>query len=655
MKYERQRGPGLFDRIETTGIDWKPEAPRPLDGMQNVRIDFETSGLKWWEDHRPLGAAVYYEDGYSQYYPWGHQGGGNLSEEVMKEWFRREVRGKRITNQNTRFEVHQAREWGIDLEAQGNTVADVSHFAALLDDHRRTFNLEDLCRDFLPDFVDDRNAWKVARIDKSRMKEYHAGQVAAGAIQDVQRVVALEKVMWERMTIEDLHRVRKLEEDLIYVVCEMEKNASPLDVALLKDWRVRAQRELEGCLWSIYRETGLRVSPGSSKDIKKLFDSLGLPITEFTEAGAPSFTDAVLKRIDHPVITSLRRAAKLSDLLSDYLIKYDETVKDDGLLRYALHQLRTDTTEGNAGTISGRFSSGAIKISKSEKVGANIQQVFAVEKQADTYGEDYLIRQLFVPKSGRWLSADAKQIELRLFAHYANSPAIIKAYQDDPDLSFHDKIYEMLLPFKPDLGYKPLKNMNFAQVYGAGLIKIGVMMGHITEREGQKIRMECEEVKMKHSKHPALAQTALIKAIYNREIPEVQALLDKASEKAKSRGYVHTLLGRRMRFPDAYRLHKALNGVIQGSAADVMKLKLLDLHRERKYTGLLLRFTVHDEVNGDAMMEETPARVQEILNQQAIPLRVPIRWDVGVGANWAEPDILKLREKKAKAAKVLGL
>jgi DNA polymerase-1 len=135
---------------------------------------------------------------------------------------------------------------------------------------------------------------------------------------------------------------------------------------------------------------------------------------------------------------------------------------------------------------------------------------------------------------------------------------------------------------------------------------------------------------------PELVQAMEIEKIYNRVLPEVGPLLEQASELARKRGYVRTLLGRRTRFPEKSRLHKALNGVIQGTAADIMKRKLIELHKGRKDTGLSLRYTVHDEVDGDIPDLEHAKRVAGVLNSQSFPeIVVPILWEVGIGQNWA--------------------
>jgi DNA polymerase-1 len=138
-------------------------------------------------------------------------------------------------------------------------------------------------------------------------------------------------------------------------------------------------------------------------------------------------------------------------------------------------------------------------------------------------------------------------------------------------------------------------------------------------------------------KDPRMSQIIEVNRIYNREIPEAKPLLEKAKALAQARGYVRTVLGRRARFLNGYRIHKALNGIIQGSAADVMKQKLVELHEARKDTGLLLRFTVHDEVDGDIPNRGLAQKVAEVLNRQSfLQFKVPILWETSIGPNWKD-------------------
>jgi len=630
---------GLTDHLPKS--EWRPEPPPPLDNIHDIELDCETTGLRWWADDLPVGISIGLPDGRTQYLPWGHRAGGNLDEAQVKRWAFRELRGKRITNLNTRFDIHMLRKWGIDLDAQDNEVSDVSHYAALLDDHRYEFSLAALCKEFLGPTEQKVKIVDGHELDQNRMHEYHAGTVAVRAVADVRQVRLLKQVFWPMLDAQGLQRVRKLEDEVIFPVCEMEKNGTLLDVELLNRWIDESEALFHRLVRDIYLETGVPFTP-SPTGWAALFKIRGAVTTEVTaKTKRDSYSDHAVKVIKDPIIQKARLATKIKSLREKYLLKDKASIGPDGILRYALHQLRSKKDDGAdetaTGTISGRFSS--TEILKGE--GQNIQQRMKVAKQRESFGYDendashddeiFIIRKLHIPPPGwLFLSADAKQIEYRLFAHYANNPRVMQAYADDPDLKFHHFMQnEVLKPRKPDISYAQTKNLNFANIYGAGIIKKAVMLGFISESEAAEIRAA------KRWNDPRLETTKEINQVYQHEMPEVPKLLARAGSLAEVRGYVKTLLGRRMRFPDKQRLHKALNGVIQGTAADINKQKLVDLHRARKYTGLVMCFTVHDEVDGYVPARENADRVAEVLDAQSIPLRVPILWDVGCGPNWA--------------------
>ena len=597
-----------------------PQAPPSLTDCPTVALDVETNGLRWWDRDRPIGIAIGLPDGPMHYLPWGHRGGGNLDEHVIKRWARRELRGKHIVNLNTRFDLHMLHAWGIDLEAQGCTVSDVAHSAGLLDDHRQRFSLDALAQDYLGQEKTGKD------LDARQMADYPASRVAPRAESDVRQVLALRDVFAPKLQAENLERVQALEDQVIWVVCEMERNGSPIDTELLDQWITESEQAYLRGLWKIWRATDLQINPTASTDLEQLFTHLKLPISH-TPDGRPSFTDAVLALHDHPVITILRKTRKLGSLRSKYLLKYRDGICSDGVMRYALHQCRAQSGGGTAGTVTGRFSSTAID----RGVGINIQQVMSASKQRAAFDTDYLIRRLHRPASGLWLSADAAQIEYRLFAAEAKNPRVLKSYAADPGASFHRMMWEQLQKLKPDLSYKATKNLNFCKLYGGGAIKIGTMLDYITAEDAVALRAENAKWN-----HPKLAPTRQVLDLYARVLPEVGPMLTRTAMIAEQQGYVTTILGRRARLTSHF--YKALNRMIQGSAADVMKLKLVALHAARGSTGLRLRATVHDEVVGDIPDRDGAARVGEVLNAQSVDLPVPILWDVSTGETWGACD-----------------
>jgi len=619
----------MGDDAPEENLGWRPEPPPQLDGIDEIELDTETTGLRWWAGDRPIGISIKYGDK-KQYLPWGHTG-GNLDEAQVKEWAKRELRGKRITNVNMRFDNHMLYQWGVDLDEQGCTLEDPQHWAALLDEYRKEFGLDILGRDFLGQHKTGEG------LDKTRMASYHASQVEAYACQDVHLVAELKRAMVPLMDAQDLGKVRALEGEVIYPVCEMERNAAYVDKAQIRQAVIDSGRLLDEMLFEVSRETGFQVNPDKNADLVKLFAYLHLAVPGHTEKGNASFADALLEKIDNDIVQKVRRSGKLASLRSKFLIPYSQVVGDDNRLRFALHQLRGD----EYGTVRGRFSmSGASK--GIGQFGANLQQVFRVNSQRMAFGfahddsshdhEIFLVRGYFeaepyVMEDGsdaEYLSADAQSIEYRLAAHFAEATQILKAYEADQEkldrgdltgkwVDFHKVTGDMIRPYK-DLSRNIVKNANFCLVYGGGKPTLASTLG-----------MESGESDMIHS-------------IWHRVNPELSALPRKAEAIARKRGYVKTILGRRARFRTAEELmwaHAAVNYVIQGSAADIMKMKLVELHKARKYTGLLMRMTVHDEVGGDARMRETAQRVREILNRQSFKLKAPIVWEVETGKNWA--------------------
>jgi DNA polymerase I-like protein with 3'-5' exonuclease and polymerase domains len=657
----------LLDQIQDHELKgryekWRQKPLPSLEGVKEVFIDCETDGLEWWNGKKLMaGFSLFAPDaGIDQYVSVRHPNSDNIDIGTVRSWAREHLPGKRIVNQKTGFDVQVMYNDDIDLVDLGCTLGDVSHYAALLDDHRRVFNQAQLLKDY---GIDEEKVTVVdgTKLDPSRMAKYPAGLVDARARSDTRGVWKLKEKMWRQLTEQDLHRVRALEEQVIAPTCEMERNGAPINVEKAERWERELQTKAEEELFKLWRETGLKLNPDSNTDCAKLFKHRGVPITAFTEAGRPSFTAEALSHVEDPVLKKLAWAGKLLDLKGK-VTKILKSLDNRGHVRYALHQLRGD--EG--GTVQGRFSSSALL----GDFGINVQQQMAVGKHHEIYGEEfgYYIRELFEERYGliHW-SADAAQIEYRIFADKARTPKVIEAYSHDLEriaageepLSFHKMVWEMLKVLKPDLAYKPLKNLNFAKIYGAGLAKIAFMMGFISWQQFVELNNKyAREQGMKWADRPVhreilpdgtirewkgknndplLDSARAVEEIYKRELPEAQALIDYASKLAGERGYVRTAMGRRIRFFNGQRLHKALNGVIQGTAADIMKLKLVRLHEVRKEHGLVMRHTEHDETNNGVPDAEMARRLHAILNEQEFPqMKVPIVWESSTGANWKE-------------------
>jgi DNA polymerase I-like protein with 3'-5' exonuclease and polymerase domains len=344
----------------------------------------------------------------------------------------------------------------------------------------------------------------------------------------------------------------------------------------------------------------------------RLFRELKLTTGALTDTGRQSYAASALEGLaeTNDVVRRLVEIGHLKDLRNKYLVPYFEAAQSSGLLRFEFHQLKGD----QYGTVSGRFSSSK---PVGAKRGANVQQVIAVAKHIRLHGRRWIIRELFLPGSGLFVASDMSQIEYRVFAHLcavAGMPRLAEAYASDPRTDFHEKVGDFIHKYRPDFERKRVKNTNFMCLFGGGTGKMLEML-NVGEVEGRN----------------------LMRA-YHRAFPEARKMLNRAAEKAKSRGYVKTFLGRRARYPKAERLHTALNRAVQGGAADENKLALVALYKERKRLGIKIRMTVHDETAFDAPDEAAVRAAHEVLNRQHFPLRVPVIWETCYGQNWAECD-----------------
>jgi DNA polymerase I-like protein with 3'-5' exonuclease and polymerase domains len=257
--------------------NYVPDAPPERLGERRICLDFETDGLEWWAGSKAVGASYLFpESGRRGYVSWGHKGGGNsCDEETAVRWLRREIRDLHVDNSNTKFDIHTSRATGADLVTQNCTFGDVGHRAALLDDHRFRFGIDQLAHDFLGP---DRGKLQLPVSDKGRLHELPAWVVAPYAVEDVCLVNDLVDVTQPDIIAQELLEVLLLEQQIIPVVVEMEKNGAYLDVETLFRWRDEARAEYEEALHRVFRATGIRVtSPDSNKQLQAVFKRAASP------------------------------------------------------------------------------------------------------------------------------------------------------------------------------------------------------------------------------------------------------------------------------------------------------------------------------------------------------------------------------------------
>jgi len=582
-----------------------------LGNVESLAFDTETTVEKRMEERSLVGLSFRLPSGRKQYVPIRHPGGGNYPEANVREWLRCELRSKQLIVANAKFEIDTALKFGVDLEEQDCSFRDVFHAAALLNDHRYRLNLRLLAQEELN--------YEMQDVDHATIHQMTAAQAAPVAIEDAELTWLINESYTPKITAEDLGDVQDLEDNLVYCTAAMQRSGAYLDVPKLIKWRAEVTEEYNQRVMRLYELTGLRIKPTSANDMAKLFRHLGLQHTGFTtESGNESFAEEALEPIaghwvrqdsgncwivDNPAVQLALEGRQLASLKAKYLDPYLEKVAPDGKITYQLHQLRGD----EYGTITGRYSSSKDK----NGIGINIQQVSKREKQPLLL-QRWDVRELFIPPPGRvWASADASQIELRFLAHHAamlGMTRLAKAYAADPWVDFHRLMVEwtgLIRDFA--------KNVTFCKTYGGGYKKVAWMC-KVAEAEGKRINDQ-----------------------YDREFPEAKRLLKLAEDQALRIGYVRTFMGRRRRYTaEDTRHYSALNAVLQGGAADAMKIKLLETYRARKRLGLIIRNTIHDEFNGCLPDAEALKAWDQLLNEQTIELLAPIMWKTGVGKNWSE-------------------
>jgi len=600
-----------------------------------VVLDVETTGLKWWSD-KIFGIALSVADR-DMYFD-------VRREPEALEWLREEIpRVRHLSNHNVKFDWHFCREAGIHFPEDRTTCTMIR--AALIDEHRLTYDLDSLGKDYLGMRKDGDIYAELAEMFGGRPTRnaqignlHRAPPEIAGryAKQDTRLAYALWQWQEEQIEKQGLRQVHELERELLPVVVRMEHGGVRVDVERAEravfdiDRRVQAmQRELD-------KLAGFPVNPNPSGSIHRLFKPRRVPsadggehweavdgtVLPTTESGAPSLGADALRRMKHPaapMILSLRKMMKARDtFLKGHVLGNHH----QGVIHANINQTKT---EGDAGTGTGRLSINS----------PALQQIPARDKDVAA-----IVRAVFIPDPGcDWVCNDWAQMDFRVFAHYVNDRNILEMYARDPDTDFHSLTASMTgLPRSPRFAGDPnAKQINLGLVFGMGKGRLAEEMGlpYTIEPNGSggtwlKPGPEAEEVFAK----------------YHSAIPGVQDLLRDASSVAKRRGYVRTIIGRHIRFPRGQSTHKAGGLIFQGTAADCLKVKLIELDRllykEFAGSGARLLLNVHDEF--DTSVPPDRADIREAINRvvtafgpgDRIHLRVPVRTDQGRGPDWWE-------------------
>ncbi len=426
---------------------------------------------------------------------------------------------------------------------------------------------------------------------------------AAALAQSVRDLVPILEAELSHHGLGELYR--ELEMPLEAVLAEMEICGVRLDPAILVAMEADLNRELAELEKRAYELAGEEFNLNSPQQLARiLFEVLGLPPRRRTKTGYATDV-AVLQSLEaeHPIAGVILRHRELSKLLNTYITALPRLVDPrTGRLHACFNQTVTST---------GRLSSS----------NPNLQNIPVRTELGKS------IRKAFVPTApgGCILSADYSQIELRVMAHLSEDPGLIRAFEEDRDIHASTASEVFGVPFDQVGGElrRRAKAINFGIIYGISAYGLAEQLGVEQEEAEEYIRR------------------------YFREFPGVRAFLDRQVELATSRGYVTTILGRQREIPELaqgnVRLRRlgerlAFNTPIQGSAADIIKLAMLRVHRRMQEEGCSSRMVlqVHDELVFDVEEgeEELMAELARHEMESAYELSVPLKVDISRGASW---------------------
>jgi DNA polymerase I-like protein with 3'-5' exonuclease and polymerase domains len=630
--------------IPDTG--WKPPETFPrLADCPILGLDVETRDTalttkgpgfrREGDEHAHIvGISVATVDGHSWYFPMRHEMAPeqNLPVGTVLRWARDNLctEGQVKVGANLAYDVDAL--WSDGVPVTGPFV-DIQWAEALLDEYRRTYNLESLAQSYLGQskVKDELQDWAVRAYgdENYRQNIYRCPPCLVGPYAEADAHLPLRIFELQRELLraqELLPLFEKVEMPLLPQLVRMRHRGVRVDIDHAKRLDDRLSQEIERLDRELESLAGHRVDVNVKTDLQRIFDRAGIEYPR-TATGQPSFAKDFLDFCDHPVAALVVDRRKMAKYRDTFVRGYVLDLHVNGRLHALFHALRGDEN----GTVSGRFSSSL----------PNLQNIPARDP---LWGP--LLRALFVAEYGElWLRHDWSQIEYRFLAHYARGPSgdtVRRMYRDDPSTDFHTMTQSLIRDVAGvTLDRKPVKNINFGLCYGMG------------------------KAKLSHDLGLDLAAGEELFAAYHTGVPFVAATYEAAQQKAAARGYIVTTCGRRARFPlfepafgeqrpalseaearDKYGrvrralTHKALNRLLQGSAADLMKVAMVTMDEagvERLLGPMLL--TCHDETGHS--MPDTPegregaAEVKRCM-ETCMTLRVPVIAEQSIGRNWGE-------------------
>ena len=600
--------------------EWLPPENFPdLSDYKEIAIDLETKD----PDLRKMGSGSVSNngdvvgiaiavEGWSGYYPIAHEGGGNMDRKKVLGWFQSVLKtpADKIFH-NAMYDVCWIRALGLSINGR---IIDTMIASALVDENQMRYDLNNCAKRYTGKSKNESDLYAAAKdwgIDaKAEMYKLPAIYVGAYAEKDAEITLELWKELQKEIYTQDIESIFSLETELFPCLVDMRFLGVRVDVQAAHKLKQELVEQEKQCLLEVGKETQVDVQIWAARSIAQVFDKLKLDYDRTEKTQSPSFTKNFLQNHPHPLVKLIAQAREINKAHTTFI---DTILKHSykGRIHAEINQLRSD----NGGTVTGRFSYS----------NPNLQQIPARNKDLGPR-----IRSLFIPEEGHtWGCFDYSQQEPRLVVHYAalqnlyGSGEVLDAYNDG-DADFHSIVAEMA-----DIPRSQAKTINLGLFYGMGKNKLQAELGISKDKSDSLFRQ------------------------YHNKVPFVKQLMDNVMHRAQDSGKIRTLLGRLCRFhlwePNQFGIHKALphdaalaehgpgikraytykalNKLIQGSAADMTKKAMIELYKE----GITPHIQVHDEL--DISVDGNADKIVEIM-ENAVNLEVPNKVDYESGPNW---------------------
>ena len=615
----------FLDEIAALDTD-RPEAVWPVDRYDVVdtpealdrfiaelktqprfSFDTETTGVDPLRAEL-VGLSFSWEEGTAYYLPVrGPEGSRTLDRDAAMEALR-PILGdpsREIVGQNLKYDLLVLGRLGVEL---AGAITDTMVLSYLLESGERNHNLDELSRRLLDHTMIPITSLIGKGKSQTTLDTVDVARVAAYAGEDADAAWRLAGVLAPKVRDEGLWDLYDdLERPLIPILARMEADGIKVDLDRLGQLSEEFADRLETIRGEIFEQAGREFNIGSAAQLRQvLFDELKLKPTKKTPGGEPSTDAEVLEALasHHPLPRLIVQHRQLDKLKGTYLDALPALAHEDGRIHASFNQVVAAT---------GRLSSSD----------PNLQNIPVRTEDGRQ------IRQAFVPGEAGWslLTADYSQIELRILAHYSKDPALVRAFAEDLDI--HNVVAaELFGVAEADVTRdhrRMAKTVNFGVIYGLSAFGLAGRLG-ITQSEAARF----------------------IDA-YFRQYEGVDRFITETLEHAKAAGRVETILGRRRAISGikntggrvrnlAERL--AVNSVIQGSAADLIKRAMLEVDRRLRREGFRSRMLlqIHDELVFEGPEGELPALgtlVREAMTS-AIVFDVPLKVDLAAGPNWLD-------------------